>query len=161
MGRAAANVWATGLNVAGVTGWRLPDTMQPDASCGVQSGHIPPQGSEFNCTGSEMGNLFYNVLGGVANTSIATTHNANYDLFSNIQSNFYWSGTEFAPATHLAWAFNFSNGHQFEGLNTSNLFSWAVHLGDVSPIPVPAAVWLFGSGLLCLIGVARRRRANI
>ena len=28
---------------------------------------------------------------------------------------------------------------------------------DVQPIPVPAAVWLFGSGLLGLVGVARRR----
>ena len=28
-----------------------------------------------------------------------------------------------------------------------------------SPIPVPAAVWLFGSGLLGLIGVARRKKA--
>jgi hypothetical protein len=27
----------------------------------------------------------------------------------------------------------------------------------VSPVPVPAAVWLFGSGLLGLVGVARRR----
>ena len=26
------------------------------------------------------------------------------------------------------------------------------------PIPVPAAVWLFGSGLLGLVGVARRRK---
>ena len=30
----------------------------------------------------------------------------------------------------------------------------------VSQIPVPAAVWLFGSGLLGLVGVARRRRRN-
>ena len=28
---------------------------------------------------------------------------------------------------------------------------------DVSAVPVPAAVWLFGSGLLGLIGVARRK----
>ena len=28
----------------------------------------------------------------------------------------------------------------------------------VSPVPVPAAVWLFGSGLLGLIGVARRKK---
>ena len=27
----------------------------------------------------------------------------------------------------------------------------------VSPVPLPAAVWLFGSGLLGLVGVARRR----
>jgi hypothetical protein len=30
----------------------------------------------------------------------------------------------------------------------------------VGAVPVPAAVWLFGSGLLGLVGVARRRRAT-
>jgi hypothetical protein len=29
----------------------------------------------------------------------------------------------------------------------------------VSPVPIPAAVWLFGSGLLGLIGIARRKKA--
>ncbi|MAT64073.1 MAG: hypothetical protein CMN57_00315 [Gammaproteobacteria bacterium] len=29
-----------------------------------------------------------------------------------------------------------------------------------SPVPVPAAVWLFGSGMLGLVGIARRRRAQ-
>lgn len=29
---------------------------------------------------------------------------------------------------------------------------------DVTVVPVPAAVWLFGSGLIGLVGVARRRR---
>ena len=29
---------------------------------------------------------------------------------------------------------------------------------DLQPVPVPAAVWLFGSGLLGLVGVARRRK---
>ena len=29
--------------------------------------------------------------------------------------------------------------------------------GNITPIPVPAAVWLFGSGLLGLVGVARRK----
>ena len=29
---------------------------------------------------------------------------------------------------------------------------------DLSPVPVPAAAWLFGSGLLGLIGVARRKK---
>jgi FlaG/FlaF family flagellin (archaellin) len=30
---------------------------------------------------------------------------------------------------------------------------------DLAPIPVPAAVWLFGSGLLGLVGIARRKKA--
>ena len=30
---------------------------------------------------------------------------------------------------------------------------------DVQVVPVPAAVWLFGSGLIGLIGVARRKAA--
>ncbi len=34
--------------------------------------------------------------------------------------------------------------------------TWTVH-GVASPVPVPAAVWLFGSGLLGLAGIARRK----
>ena len=30
---------------------------------------------------------------------------------------------------------------------------------DVQVVPVPAAVWLFGTGLLGLIGIARRKKA--
>ena len=44
-------------------------------------------------------------------------------------------------------------GGRLEGIgNTSNL---AAKLGAV--VPVPAAAWLFGSGLIGLIGVARRK----
>jgi len=39
--------------------------------------------------------------------------------------------------------------------------AYFLHLeGSVSAIPVPAAVWLFGSGLLGLAGVARRRKSK-
>ena len=37
------------------------------------------------------------------------------------------------------------------------LAAWpVVQSGDVGEVPVPAVVWLFGSGLIGLIGVARR-----
>ena len=34
-----------------------------------------------------------------------------------------------------------------------------ITFGSVSAVPIPAAVWLFGSGLLGLVGVARRKKA--
>lgn len=30
--------------------------------------------------------------------------------------------------------------------------------GTLGAVPIPAAVWLFGSGLICLIGIARRKK---
>ena len=39
---------------------------------------------------------------------------------------------------------------------------WDIHLSQLSApaIPIPAAVWLFGSGLLGLVGVARRKKVS-
>ena len=39
-------------------------------------------------------------------------------------------------------------------------FEYQLHLtGTVSTVPIPAAVWLFGSGFIGLIGVARQKKA--
>lgn len=164
-----ANTWAAGLTVGGVSGWRLPATLQPDPSCGMSSKPISFVLSYGgNCTGSEMGHLFYKELGGVAGQSILTAHNANYSLFRNFQANPYPSGTWLEEPTHITgWVFyfNFTSGEQ-SYLDTGALkYSFynmtspalAVHSGDIAAVPVPGAVWLLGSGLLGLIGVARRR----
>ena len=154
---AQANDWVADLNIAGVTGWRLPTTLQPDDSCSRQSAMYGSYG--YNCTGSELGNMFYNVLGGTAYSDIAVSHNANYDLFSNIVSGFYWSETDFETDEGTsAWTFRFDRGEQ-RTFNKSivDFYAWAVHDGDVSAVPVPAAVWLFGSGLIGLVGFARHK----
>ena len=44
--------------------------------------------------------------------------------------------------------------------SSANDAPWGLdNLAAVSPVPVPAAAWLFGSGLIGLIGVARRKLA--
>ncbi len=68
-----AQSWIGAMNAANYLGfndWRLPTTLQPDASCSYQaSGYV----GNYNCTGSEMGHLFYNELGGTAGSSILTS----------------------------------------------------------------------------------------
>lgn len=143
-----ANAWAASLNINGVTGWRLPTT--DTASDG------------FNQTGSEMGNLYYNVLGGPDYPySLLSVHNSNFDLFSNIMGYEYWTSTADTDVNY-AWYFDVSTGYQSYYSRTINDYAWAVHSGNVgsaSVVPVPAAVWLFGSGLLGLVGMARRKKA--
>ena len=45
----------------------------------------------------------------------------------------------------------------YTGAASSNVGSFLVR--DLSPVPVPAAVWLFGTALIGLIGFGKRRKA--
>lgn len=42
------------------------------------------------------------------------------------------------------------------GDDSGVLGSWTL---DITPVPIPAAIWLFGSGVLGLVGIARRKKA--
>lgn len=132
--------WVAGLSVGGVGDWRLPST----DTC-----------SDTNCTSSEMGNLYYNVLGGTSYDPLVVTHNANYYLFSNVQISDYWSDKLCNNID--VYSYNIDIG-AYGCSNTLHLFSsWAMQSGDVSAVPIPSAVWLFGSGLIGLVGLARRK----
>ena len=59
---------------------------------------------------------------------------------------------------------NWDDGYWTVGMSTAYYADWITGhvptaLFDTSAVPVPPAVWLFGSGLLALAGVARRRQA--
>lgn len=142
-----AMAWASNLSIEGVDDWRLPGG--------------PMNGTGYNQTASEMGNMFYNVLGGSAYSSIRTSNNAtNYAFFQNIQSYYYWSGVEFNSLN--AWLFGFGYGDQSYYDKGYDLFAWAVRSGDVggNPVPEPGALALLGAGLLVAVGVKRSRRAG-
>ncbi len=159
-----ATTWAANLNVNGVTGWSLPTMTNPNANCNTFTYSGGPCGYN-NPSTSELAHMFYTTLGDKAAYDASGNPQASYGLtntgpFSNVQSDFYWSATEYAPSTYNAWVFNTSNGLQPYYSKTSYLYAWDVHAGDVgaSSVPVPAAVWLFGSGLIGLLGMSGKRR---
>ena len=48
------------------------------------------------------------------------------------------------------------NGH----ITGRGVINGETHAFLASPVPLPPAVWLFGSGLLGLVGIARRKKAG-
>ena len=147
-----ANTWANTLVINGVRGWRLPTSDQ----C-----------TGFNCTGSEMGNLFYNALGsynivtGGGGSSVTFTPNSNYNLFSNFQS-VYWSGTIDAQnPTANAMSFFPITGQQGSGFVLENRYALAVHVGNVAAVPEPGAWALMASGLGLMGFLAKRHSKKV
>jgi hypothetical protein len=121
--------------------------------------------------GSELSYMFYQHLGGTPNCNPdpgdPTCTNPNLDPgigtmepFKNVGSGSdnYWNNL--AVNDGFAWIFDFENGQQTAQSRSLNGVVWAVADGDVAaaPVPVPAAVYLFGSGLLGMITLARRKR---
>ena len=142
------------LDYAGSTDWRLPFTPQLDSSCsgyGQVTGATPPRYSYgAGCKNSELGHL-YNV-DGIMDT--------NPGLFTNIVSGSYWS-TTFESRPLNAWYHPLlqSNGNQNWISKNNGNFVLAVHDGDIGAVPIPATVWLFGTGIIGLIGFSKRRKA--
>jgi hypothetical protein len=126
-------------NYLGVSGWRLPTSVQPDANCSLQ---FSGNSGGFNCIGSEMGHLYW--VDGITA--------ANPGPFLNVPatgSGAYWTDTNCCSGgTSNAWRFLFTDGGQYYHPKEFFYFAWAVTDGDaLAVVPVPAAVWLFGSAL--------------
>lgn len=127
------------------------------------------QGFNYYNTDSELGYMFYVNLGNIGafdfngNFQGSTPHENIYDnaegLFNPYRGeNFlggtaqYWSGTDLCTGCRRL-AFYFNGGYQDAIGPTSNPAGiWPVHDGDIgaSPVPLPAAFWLFASGLISL-----------
>ena len=141
--------WAAGLDVAGITGWRLPDTIDVGNDGNTYTDVYQGVDYGFNITtNSELSNMFYNVLGNLAyydtsgNPAQPGWGLQNTGPFSNIQPDMYWSATIFAPNTNGAWLFAMGDGSQGSDIKSVSWYGWAVQSGDVSAVPVPAAIWL-------------------
>lgn len=77
------------------------------------------------------------------------------DLVSGTYSEFGTADCPLSQCMWLMWMENFT----FIDINGASwdVEMWVTMDGSVTVVPVPASVWLLGSGLLALVGAARRR----
>ena len=140
-------LWVEGLVYNGHTEWRLPS---------ISLG-----------SGGELKSLFYDSLECPSmgdQNSLATNCNINYSLFQNLQPYDYkyfetTNGWDYVLRGAL---FSFGNGQQYPDYYPTyfETFTWPVHDGDIgNPVPLPAGIYLFLSGLVGL-GLMRGRRSQ-
>ena len=180
MDRVTATAWAANLNYNGLTGWRLATNTPVNGNSfntNFSYDGITDVGYNITSPKSELAYMYYVNLGLKGLYSPAGSPQSDFGIFGNGTTNgmdlnsfgqnnvglvknlqasgyVYLSGAEGVSPGILGFG-------PYDGIQTfyrdGNLFAWAVHPGDVSSVPVPGAVWLFGSGLLGLLGFIKRR----
>lgn len=171
-GAKAFTTYLNNINYGGSNAWRLPIWTDTGAA-GPQFGYSGTDfGYNVNTASGELAKLYYDELGkkasfntsgvgpqpnfGILGTSTFSDTTGSVGPFSNVHPSAYWLGTEYATVPDDAWNFYTVNGLQFTDNKSSQFYAWAVSPGQVAAVPVPGAVWLFGSGLIALLGFKQR-----
>ncbi len=134
------------INYGGANQWRLPTVL----------GYAEIGGYFGNRNQSELNELFYIELGGSQGYAVPDTvffENEQASLFLS-----YWLGTEYASNPDRAWGFFSHSGYPYPEFKSTKFSVWAVSPGQIAAVPLPAASWLMGVGLLGLI--AGRAQSN-
>ncbi len=172
MSWSAANSWASGLIYEGYDDWRLTSVSPVNGTAfnySYSNDGSSDHGYNITSPQSEMSYMFYQNLGntGYVDTSENTTGCSgtdfcltNKDIFGNgnLQAYVYWSAEEYTPDTRMAWGFVTEAGYQDIYEKNSEFYAWAVRSGDVSVVPLPAAIWFYGTGLIGFIGLRLRKQ---
>lgn len=175
MNWATAKAWADNLVYGGYSDWRLP-TVGPVNGTSFQHDFSNNGSTDFGYaktgigwgTASEMGHMYYVTLG---NKGFRTPNDAspgsyveqpgwglsNTGPFTNVQSNFYWSGMEDTPYPGSAWLFFTADGGQLADDQGNGLYAVAVRPGDVAAVPEPETYAMLLLGLGVLTAAGRRR----
>lgn len=163
---AAAEAWASGLQVGAFGGWMLPFVVDTGSTgCDFSVGGGTDCGYNVQTKSgatvySETAYLWYEELG---NLALCAPGNpvcvlqpgwglSNTGPFVNMQTSFYWSAPGFGLGA--AWAFNPFDGAQIvNGGGTS----WAVAVRPGDVIPEPTTLALLGLGLAGLAFSQRKQ----
>lgn len=157
--------WVSQLEYAGFTNWRLPTVYDQSPSGCVAVLFLGGDcGFNVDTSTGEMAHLFYDELGNIAfydENGIGPQAGyglSNTSYFNNLESYVYWAVPD--ENTIVSWTFNFENGNQSVHNDGDEFYAFAVHDGDIGAVvPLPAAIWLFSSGvlLLCVHGARKTR----
>ncbi len=157
-----AQTWVASLNAeayGGYSDWKLP-TGAGYFTTGTYPGDPTNYGTGFGLStdtaNNQLGYLFANELGNTPADSGAL----NFGPFGAVgqQSTVYWSSNINDADTSREWAYNTELAGESDTYQKGiEGYALAVRAGQVSPVPLPAAAWLLGSGLLGLFGWPRRR----
>lgn len=146
------NFGVAGINADGSMDWNTANNMitamNGTAYLGINTWRLPALDELLDLRNVTLGNPSIIGVGSLDNTG----------PFTNLLGEGYWSGSEFSLTQ--AFIMGFGDGDNFP-LNKDEFgFMLPVFNDDVNPIPVPAAIWLFGSALVGLVGFSRRRKAT-
>ena len=133
-------IWLQNWNVNGQQDWSTQKAWADNLSFAGSDAWVLPSIGQYTTLFAEVGNQTL------------------VPQFTNVQPDFYWSGTEFSPG--FAWFFYPVIGGQSAANETSRFFAVAVRPGDVTasvPEPQTLALALLALGATV---VARRRRAR-
>ncbi|MBZ0071279.1 MAG: DUF1566 domain-containing protein [Gammaproteobacteria bacterium] len=173
--------WIEAMNHAGYKGfnnWRMPTVTPVNGSYfqyDVSYDGSTDKGFNNTSTSNELSHLYYVGLGNLGlcstdnpvgsdsdscNQSVGDTWGLqNTGPFDNLIAGRYWTSVhDTRPDQQRAFDLDATFGQMGTGATNGYKFVWAVLDGDVAAVPVPAAAWLLGSGLVALWGVGRSRR---
>ena len=103
----------------------------PDATPGVYTPLITGTSSNYNASAAA------DTTGSITGHTIVSNGDGTYNVI-------------LVSASDVGSAWGGFDGNPY-------METWNVHL---APVPIPAAAWLFGSGLIGLVGIARRKKSS-
>ncbi len=119
----AMNASNDGKGYKGFNDWRLWTVPDAAKSCYGKK-----------CTDGELAHLFFKTFKVKQDSSILNLSSSESDLFTNVQTGGYWSGTTYSHLNNSAWTFYTTDRRQVRNSKQSTQFYvWAVRSGENKP----------------------------